>query len=178
MKKTAIAIAVGALSIGLSQGLLAQDEDAQLDEQQQMTQEGAQEYNLDQDSQGQGAQYPASGSTASADESGFGDDTEPKTTPSQRTDPINDPTATDDQASQGGASADESGYGDDTEPMTSPSQQSDPVNDPTETDDQASQGGASADESGFGEKTEPMTSPSQQSDPVNDPTIDEDNDES
>ncbi|MGJ7457459.1 hypothetical protein [Halomonas sp. RA08-2] len=135
MKKTAIAIAVGALSIGLSQGLLAQDEDAQLDEQQQMTQEGAQEHNLDQDSQGQGAQYPASGSTAPAEESGFGDDTEPMTSPSQQSDPVNDPTETDDQASQGGASADESGFGEKTEPMTSPSQQSDPVNDPTIDED-------------------------------------------
>lgn len=44
MKRTAIAIAVGALSAGLAHGVLAQDqdEDTQLGEQQQMTQESAQ----------------------------------------------------------------------------------------------------------------------------------------
>ncbi len=44
MKRTAIAIAVGALSTGLAHGVLAQDDDARqnLGEQQQMTQEGQQ----------------------------------------------------------------------------------------------------------------------------------------
>ncbi|WP_181870005.1 PRC-barrel domain-containing protein [Halomonas sp. DQ26W] len=42
MKRTAIAIAVGALSTGLSYGVIAQDEDAQLGEKQQMTEENAQ----------------------------------------------------------------------------------------------------------------------------------------
>ncbi|RCV91525.1 DUF6470 family protein [Billgrantia montanilacus] len=42
MKRTAIAIAVGALSTGLAHGVLAQDADAPQDEQQQMTQENAQ----------------------------------------------------------------------------------------------------------------------------------------
>ncbi|WP_444676901.1 PRC-barrel domain-containing protein [Halomonas sp. E19] len=44
MKRTAIAIAVGALSTGLAHGVLAQDDDAQqhLGEQHQMTQEGEQ----------------------------------------------------------------------------------------------------------------------------------------
>ena len=55
MKKTAIAIAVGALSLGLSQGLLAQQQDAELDEQQQMSQEG---------SQGQGPEVRVEGESA------------------------------------------------------------------------------------------------------------------
>ncbi|MGM1053685.1 MAG: PRC-barrel domain-containing protein [Pseudomonadota bacterium] len=55
MKKTAIAIAVGALSLGLSQGLLAQNQDAELDEQKQMTQEG---------SQGQGPEVRVEGKSA------------------------------------------------------------------------------------------------------------------
>lgn len=43
MKRTAIAIAVGALSTGLTQGVLAQDEDAQLREPQQATEESDQD---------------------------------------------------------------------------------------------------------------------------------------
>ncbi|MGR2739192.1 PRC-barrel domain-containing protein [Billgrantia sp. Q4P2] len=42
MKRTAIAIAVGALSTGLTHGILAQEEDAQLREQQQLTEEDEQ----------------------------------------------------------------------------------------------------------------------------------------
>lgn len=70
MKRTAIAIAVGALSTGLAHGVLAQDDDARqhLGEQQQMTQEGQQNgqqngevdpgegYETGFDAQGQGGQ--------------------------------------------------------------------------------------------------------------------------
>ncbi|GHE20813.1 PRC-barrel domain-containing protein [Halomonas urumqiensis] len=61
MKRTAIAIAVGALSIGLTQALFAQDDETQMDEQQQTTQQGAQESNPDQDTQGQGAEVVIDG---------------------------------------------------------------------------------------------------------------------
>lgn len=57
MKRTAISIAVGALSIGLSQGLLAQDEEAEVNERQQMTQEGA-------EGQGRGAEVHVEGESA------------------------------------------------------------------------------------------------------------------
>ncbi|AMD02632.1 DUF6470 family protein [Halomonas chromatireducens] len=55
MKRTAIAIAVGALSAGLTHGVLAQDqdEDTQLSQQQQTTEENAQDRDaLDTDTQG------------------------------------------------------------------------------------------------------------------------------
>ncbi|MGJ7456499.1 PRC-barrel domain-containing protein [Halomonas sp. MA07-2] len=58
MKRTAISIAVGALSIGLAQGVLAQDVDAERNEQQQMTQEGV------QGSQAQGAEVRVEGEAA------------------------------------------------------------------------------------------------------------------
>ena len=49
MKRTAIAIAVGALSTGLAHGVLAQDDTDPLRQEQQMTQEGAQEHGNDQE---------------------------------------------------------------------------------------------------------------------------------
>ncbi|MBE0487757.1 MAG: hypothetical protein IBX53_01650, partial [Halomonas sp.] len=88
MKKTALAIPVGALSIGFTQGLLAQDEDTQLNKQQQMTQQGAQENELGQQSQGREAQYPG---TDQAGKSGFGDGNDPMPSPSHQSDPINGP---------------------------------------------------------------------------------------
>ena len=54
MKRTAIAIAVGALSTSLAHGVLAQEEDAQLGDEQQMTQEGQeQQYSDDSATNGQ-----------------------------------------------------------------------------------------------------------------------------
>lgn len=61
MKRTAIAIAVGALSIGFTQGLLAQEGSEQQNEQHQMNQEGGE---LDQDSQGQGTEVRVEGEPA------------------------------------------------------------------------------------------------------------------
>lgn len=61
MKRTAIAIAVGALSIGLTQALLAQDDETRMDEQQQTTQQDAQESETDQDAQGQGPEVDIDG---------------------------------------------------------------------------------------------------------------------
>ncbi|MDI5919642.1 DUF6470 family protein [Halomonas sp. LR5S13] len=61
MKRTAIAIAVGALSIGISQGLLAEEESAQQNEQQKMNQEGGE---IGQESQGQGTEVRVEGEPA------------------------------------------------------------------------------------------------------------------
>ncbi|QNI02781.1 PRC-barrel domain-containing protein [Halomonas sp. SH5A2] len=52
MKRTALAIAVGALSFGLTQSLLAQDEKPQANEQQQTNSEGVQQNEHDQEAQG------------------------------------------------------------------------------------------------------------------------------
>lgn len=65
MKRTAIAIAVGALSFGLTQGLYAQDEELQANEQQQTNSEGAQQNELDQE--GQGAEVRVEGEPADVD---------------------------------------------------------------------------------------------------------------
>ena len=173
MKKTAIAIAVGALSIGFSQGLLAQDEDTRLNEQQQMTQQGTQENELGQQSQGREAEYPGADQ---AGEPGFGDGTDPMPSPSHQSDPINDPTSQDAPASSGGAPSEASNAGESTDPMASPSQQTDPINDPTATDEQTASGGAKAEASNAGESADSMQTPSQQSDPVNGPFDDEDED--
>lgn len=64
MKRTAISIAVGALSIGLSQGLLAQEEDTEINERQQVTQEDAQEREGDRDSQGERTEVRVEGEPA------------------------------------------------------------------------------------------------------------------
>ncbi|WP_167470091.1 PRC-barrel domain-containing protein [Vreelandella andesensis] len=62
MKRTALAIAVGALSLGLTQGLLAQDEKLLTNEQQQMNQGSLQNNDLDQE--GQGAEVRVEGEPA------------------------------------------------------------------------------------------------------------------
>ncbi|MCE9681709.1 hypothetical protein [Halomonas alkalisoli] len=143
MKRTAIAIAVGALSIGLTQGLLAQDDDTQLNEQQQMTQDGddpmltpsRQSDPVNDPTDDQAALY-----SAPAEASGFGDGDDPMSTSSRQTDPINDPTATatatdDDQAALDRTPAEASSFGDGDDPMSTPSRQTDPINDPTIEED-------------------------------------------
>ncbi|NYS62228.1 DUF6470 family protein [Vreelandella salicampi] len=62
MKRTAIAIAVGALSFGLTQGLHAQDEESQANEQKQTNPEGTQG-----NEQGQGAKVRIEGEPADVD---------------------------------------------------------------------------------------------------------------